>query len=93
MTLYGSSMLGGSVPAGQPLEIEGASQSGLVTQNGLVLYGSDGKAVSSVYKHWVQRHLKAASNPTYVLRIHSCVWALAPGEEPAVRRWEDDPCL
>nr|XP_040030937.1 mitochondrial 10-formyltetrahydrofolate dehydrogenase [Gasterosteus aculeatus aculeatus] len=45
VTLYGSSMLGGSVPAGQPLEIEGASQSGLVTQNGLVLYGSDGKAL------------------------------------------------
>lgn len=39
-------MLGGSVPAGQPLEIEGASQPGLVTKNGLVLYGTDGKAVS-----------------------------------------------
>lgn len=46
MTLYGSSMLGGSAPAGQPLEIEGASQPGLVTKNGLVLYGTDGKAVS-----------------------------------------------
>jgi len=46
VTLYGSSMLGGSAPAGQPLEIEGASQPGLVTKNGLVLYGSDGKAVS-----------------------------------------------
>ncbi|XP_068573164.1 mitochondrial 10-formyltetrahydrofolate dehydrogenase [Cebidichthys violaceus] len=45
VTLYGSSMLGGSVPAGQPLEIEGASQPGLVTKNGLVLYGSDGKAL------------------------------------------------
>ncbi|MED6286293.1 Mitochondrial 10-formyltetrahydrofolate dehydrogenase [Characodon lateralis] len=45
VTLYGSSMLGGSVPAGQALEIEGASQPGLVTKNGLVLYGSDGKAL------------------------------------------------
>uniref|UniRef100_A0A3Q2TDV3 10-formyltetrahydrofolate dehydrogenase n=1 Tax=Fundulus heteroclitus TaxID=8078 RepID=A0A3Q2TDV3_FUNHE len=45
VTLYGSSMLGGSVPAGQALEIEGASQPGLVTKNGLVLYGTDGKAL------------------------------------------------
>ncbi|CAJ1055668.1 mitochondrial 10-formyltetrahydrofolate dehydrogenase [Xyrichtys novacula] len=45
VTLYGSSMLGGSVPAGQPLDIEGASQPGLVTKNGLVLYGTDGKAL------------------------------------------------
>lgn len=35
------------MPAGQPLEIEGASQPGAVTKNGLVLYGSDGKAVSA----------------------------------------------
>uniref|UniRef100_A0A8C8F6S9 10-formyltetrahydrofolate dehydrogenase n=1 Tax=Oncorhynchus tshawytscha TaxID=74940 RepID=A0A8C8F6S9_ONCTS len=34
-----------SVPAGQPLEIEGASQAGVVTKNGLVLYGSDSKAL------------------------------------------------
>lgn len=46
VTLYGSSMLGGSAPAGQPLEMEGASQPGLVTKNGLVLYGTDGKPVS-----------------------------------------------
>ncbi|XP_070977159.1 mitochondrial 10-formyltetrahydrofolate dehydrogenase-like [Oncorhynchus clarkii lewisi] len=45
VTLYGSSMLGESVPAGQPLEIEGASQPGVVTKNGLVLYGSDSKAL------------------------------------------------
>ncbi|XP_060885314.1 mitochondrial 10-formyltetrahydrofolate dehydrogenase [Labrus mixtus] len=45
VTLYGSSMLGASVPAGQPLEIEGASQPGVVTKNGLVLYGTDGKAL------------------------------------------------
>lgn len=47
VTLYGSSVLGGAVPAGQPLEIEGAPQPGAVTKNGLVLYGSDGKAVSA----------------------------------------------
>uniref|UniRef100_A0A4W6EQB8 10-formyltetrahydrofolate dehydrogenase n=1 Tax=Lates calcarifer TaxID=8187 RepID=A0A4W6EQB8_LATCA len=35
----------GQVPAGQPLEIDGASQPGLVTKNGLVLYGADGKAL------------------------------------------------
>lgn len=45
VTLYGSSMLGESVPAGQPLEIEGASQPCVVTKNGLVLYGTDGKAL------------------------------------------------
>ncbi|XP_047431119.1 mitochondrial 10-formyltetrahydrofolate dehydrogenase [Mugil cephalus] len=45
VTLYGSSMLGGSAAAGQPLELEGASQPGLVTKNGLVLYGTDGKAL------------------------------------------------
>uniref|UniRef100_A0A3P8UBY1 10-formyltetrahydrofolate dehydrogenase n=1 Tax=Amphiprion percula TaxID=161767 RepID=A0A3P8UBY1_AMPPE len=45
VTLYGSSMLGGSAAAGQPLEIEGASQPGIVTRNGLVLYGTDGKAL------------------------------------------------
>lgn len=45
VTLYGSSMLGGSALAGQPLEMEGASQPGVVTKNGLVLYGTDGKAL------------------------------------------------
>uniref|UniRef100_A0A673C2E0 10-formyltetrahydrofolate dehydrogenase n=1 Tax=Sphaeramia orbicularis TaxID=375764 RepID=A0A673C2E0_9TELE len=45
VTLYGSSMLTGSVPAGQPLEVEGASQPGVVAKNGLVLYGTDGKAL------------------------------------------------
>uniref|UniRef100_A0A8C7WFG2 10-formyltetrahydrofolate dehydrogenase n=1 Tax=Oncorhynchus mykiss TaxID=8022 RepID=A0A8C7WFG2_ONCMY len=34
-----------STPSGQPLEIEGASQPGVVTKNGLVLYGSDSKAL------------------------------------------------
>ncbi|XP_041111111.1 mitochondrial 10-formyltetrahydrofolate dehydrogenase-like isoform X1 [Polyodon spathula] len=45
VTLYGSSLLGGSVPTGQPLDIEGTSQPGLVTSNGLVLFGTDGKAL------------------------------------------------
>ncbi|XP_022605042.1 mitochondrial 10-formyltetrahydrofolate dehydrogenase [Seriola dumerili] len=45
VTLYGSSMLGGAVPAGQPLEIDGVSQPGLVTKNGLVLHGTDGKTL------------------------------------------------
>ncbi|XP_054631809.1 mitochondrial 10-formyltetrahydrofolate dehydrogenase-like isoform X3 [Dunckerocampus dactyliophorus] len=45
VTLYGSTMLQGSVPPGQPLEIEGASKQSLVARNGLVLHGSDGKAV------------------------------------------------
>lgn len=38
-------MLSGSVPDGQPVEVEGASQPGLITKSGLVLFGSDGKAV------------------------------------------------
>ena len=46
VTLYGSSMLAGTIPLGQPLDMEGAVQPGLVTKNGLVVFGSDGKAVS-----------------------------------------------
>ncbi|XP_061662229.1 mitochondrial 10-formyltetrahydrofolate dehydrogenase-like isoform X2 [Syngnathoides biaculeatus] len=45
VTLYGSKMLQGSVPPGQPLDIEGASIPSLVTKNGLVLHGTDGKTV------------------------------------------------
>ncbi|KAK1168837.1 mitochondrial 10-formyltetrahydrofolate dehydrogenase [Acipenser oxyrinchus oxyrinchus] len=45
VTLYGSSLLSGSVPTGQPLDIEGASKPGLITSNGLVLFGTDGKAL------------------------------------------------
>ncbi|XP_077565262.1 mitochondrial 10-formyltetrahydrofolate dehydrogenase isoform X2 [Stigmatopora nigra] len=45
VTLYGSSILQGSVPPGQPLDIEGASTQSVVTKNGLVLHGTDGKAV------------------------------------------------
>lgn len=46
VTFYGSSLLNGSVPPGEPLEIKGAKKPGLVTKNGLVLFGNDGKAVS-----------------------------------------------
>ncbi|KAL2102738.1 hypothetical protein ACEWY4_001906 [Coilia grayii] len=45
VTLYGSSLLGGTAPKGQPLEVEGAAQPSLVTSGGLVLFGTDGKAV------------------------------------------------
>uniref|UniRef100_A0A8D0GH01 10-formyltetrahydrofolate dehydrogenase n=1 Tax=Sphenodon punctatus TaxID=8508 RepID=A0A8D0GH01_SPHPU len=43
VTFYGSSLLDGAAPAGQPLAIKGASKPGFVTKNGLVLFGSDGK--------------------------------------------------
>uniref|UniRef100_A0A7M4FKP7 10-formyltetrahydrofolate dehydrogenase n=1 Tax=Crocodylus porosus TaxID=8502 RepID=A0A7M4FKP7_CROPO len=43
VTFYGSSLFDGSVPSGQPLAIEGATKPGLVTKNGLVLFGNDGK--------------------------------------------------
>ncbi|XP_075712760.1 mitochondrial 10-formyltetrahydrofolate dehydrogenase [Rhinoderma darwinii] len=43
VTLYGSSLLEGAVPKGEPLHVEGASRSGLVTKNGVVLFGKDGK--------------------------------------------------
>ncbi|NXF62010.1 AL1L2 dehydrogenase, partial [Ciccaba nigrolineata] len=45
VTFYGSSLLDASVPAGQELVIKGASRPGLVTKNGLVVFGSDGKMV------------------------------------------------
>ncbi|KAK2524964.1 Aldh1l2 [Columba livia] len=45
VTFYGSSLLDASVPAGQELEIKGASRPGLVTKNGLVVFGNDGKMV------------------------------------------------
>ncbi|XP_002711492.2 mitochondrial 10-formyltetrahydrofolate dehydrogenase [Oryctolagus cuniculus] len=45
VTFYGSSLLNSSVPPGEPLEIKGAKKPGLVTKNGLVLYGNDGKAL------------------------------------------------
>uniref|UniRef100_A0A8B9PXQ5 formyltetrahydrofolate dehydrogenase n=1 Tax=Apteryx owenii TaxID=8824 RepID=A0A8B9PXQ5_APTOW len=45
VTFYGSSLLDASVPAGQELAIKGASRPGLVTKNGLVIFGNDGKMV------------------------------------------------
>ncbi|XP_059537767.1 mitochondrial 10-formyltetrahydrofolate dehydrogenase [Myotis daubentonii] len=45
VTFYGSSLLNSSVPPGEPLEIKGARKPGLVTKNGLVLFGNDGKAL------------------------------------------------
>ncbi|XP_062989479.1 mitochondrial 10-formyltetrahydrofolate dehydrogenase [Elgaria multicarinata webbii] len=43
VTFYGSSLLDGSAPLGEELAIEGATKPGLVTKNGLVLFGNDGK--------------------------------------------------
>lgn len=70
VTLYGSSMLGGAVPAGQPLELEGMTQPGLVTKSGLVLYGTDGKAVSA--EETRSRSISAAPRLNLVCRLHRC---------------------
>lgn len=43
VTLYGSSLLEGTTPPGQPLEITGGLKPAIVTKNGLVLFGNDGK--------------------------------------------------
>lgn len=85
VTLYGSSLLGGSVPAGQPLEIEGASQPGQVTKNGLVLYGSDGKTVS-IPLGLVSNLLAKQFSTTGVTMFYwnLCCFPAAAGEEPAV---------
>lgn len=46
MTFYGSTLVdNGSTAKGQPLEIPGASRPGLVSKNGLILFGNDGKTV------------------------------------------------
>ncbi|XP_063449687.1 mitochondrial 10-formyltetrahydrofolate dehydrogenase isoform X5 [Pan paniscus] len=45
VTFYGSTLLNSSVPPGEPMEIKGAKKPGLVTKNGLVLFGNDGKAL------------------------------------------------
>ncbi|XP_028809798.1 mitochondrial 10-formyltetrahydrofolate dehydrogenase [Denticeps clupeoides] len=45
VTLYGSSLLTSPAPEGQPVEVEGAAQPGLITDSGLVLFGADGNAV------------------------------------------------
>lgn len=47
VTFYGSSLLDASVPTGQELAIKGASRPGLVTKNGLVIFGNDEKMVST----------------------------------------------
>lgn len=41
-------MENGAAAKGQPLEIPGAIQPGIITQTGLVLFGSDGKMVSDL---------------------------------------------
>lgn len=44
LTFFGSSFTSSGLnPDGQPLEIPGASKPGVVTKNGLVLFGNDGK--------------------------------------------------
>lgn len=53
VTFYSSSLLTSSMPAGEPLDIRGAEKPGLVTKNGLVLFGNDGKAVSAQNHVWV----------------------------------------
>ncbi|XP_074258403.1 mitochondrial 10-formyltetrahydrofolate dehydrogenase isoform X2 [Saimiri boliviensis] len=45
VTFYGSTLLTSSVPPGEPLEIKGAKKPGLITKNGLVIFGNDGKAL------------------------------------------------
>ncbi|KAM9327230.1 cytosolic 10-formyltetrahydrofolate dehydrogenase [Gastrophryne carolinensis] len=45
ITFFGSTISNGPIPQGQPLEIPGASKPALVTKNGLVLYGNDGKTL------------------------------------------------
>uniref|UniRef100_A0A8V5GEB6 10-formyltetrahydrofolate dehydrogenase n=1 Tax=Melopsittacus undulatus TaxID=13146 RepID=A0A8V5GEB6_MELUD len=45
VTFYGSSLLDASVPTGQELAIKGASRPGLITKNGLIIFGNDGKMV------------------------------------------------
>nr|XP_056703525.1 mitochondrial 10-formyltetrahydrofolate dehydrogenase [Euleptes europaea] len=43
VTFYGSTLLDSSAPPGEELAIEGAPQPGLVTKNGLVVFGNDRK--------------------------------------------------
>ncbi|KAG5836104.1 hypothetical protein ANANG_G00251050 [Anguilla anguilla] len=46
VTFYGSTLVdNGTTASGQPLEIPGASQPGLVSKGGLVLFGNDGKTL------------------------------------------------
>lgn len=46
VTLYGSSLWSGATPKGTEVEIAGASKPAVVHEDGLLLFGSDGKAVS-----------------------------------------------
>ncbi|MEQ2204109.1 Cytosolic 10-formyltetrahydrofolate dehydrogenase [Xenoophorus captivus] len=49
VTFFGSTLMdNGNVANGQPLEIPGASQPGIVTKTGLLLFGNDGKTVSQL---------------------------------------------
>uniref|UniRef100_A0A8C4QTV0 10-formyltetrahydrofolate dehydrogenase n=1 Tax=Eptatretus burgeri TaxID=7764 RepID=A0A8C4QTV0_EPTBU len=45
LTMYGSTMHNTTVPEGQPLEIDNSPQPGIVSKNGLFLYGNDSKAL------------------------------------------------
>ena len=46
MTLYGSVFVDDRDPVpGREIEIEGLAQPAVITQNGLVMYGSDGKKI------------------------------------------------
>uniref|UniRef100_A0AAR2J3G9 10-formyltetrahydrofolate dehydrogenase n=1 Tax=Pygocentrus nattereri TaxID=42514 RepID=A0AAR2J3G9_PYGNA len=45
VTFYGSTLVDNGSTTGQPLEIPGASRPGLVTKNGLILFGNDGKTL------------------------------------------------
>uniref|UniRef100_A0A8C1QUR3 10-formyltetrahydrofolate dehydrogenase n=1 Tax=Cyprinus carpio TaxID=7962 RepID=A0A8C1QUR3_CYPCA len=51
----------GSVPAGQPVEVEGASQPGLIAKSGLILFGSDGKALQVKNLQFEDRNMIPAS--------------------------------
>uniref|UniRef100_A0A671SA63 10-formyltetrahydrofolate dehydrogenase n=1 Tax=Sinocyclocheilus anshuiensis TaxID=1608454 RepID=A0A671SA63_9TELE len=61
VTLYSSSMLSGSLPAGQPIEVEGASHPGLIAKSGLILFGSDGKALQVKNLQFEDRKMIPAS--------------------------------
>lgn len=58
------------MPTGQPLELEGVMQPGLVTKNGLVLYGTDGKAVSA--EETRSRSISVAPQLNLVCWLHRC---------------------
>uniref|UniRef100_A0A671SA73 10-formyltetrahydrofolate dehydrogenase n=1 Tax=Sinocyclocheilus anshuiensis TaxID=1608454 RepID=A0A671SA73_9TELE len=51
----------GSLPAGQPIEVEGASHPGLIAKSGLILFGSDGKALQVKNLQFEDRKMIPAS--------------------------------